>query len=251
MNNITFNSPNYPSISSSNTLNENQAPLGTLFPSYELNSAVNHYLLDPFQYNITKFDYFLPNGKPTNSEVKPDYGLVYKDIDFDKLLPAFTATSKSVNDFPAQDYHRFLANDGYFNPNEGTDNKDLWYYGATKIANENGGVAGAPLNVQEVNHIIFPEAQRGGTNTQTLAKYSWSSKFPTKDTTSWESINYTPVNNDFNCEFFNYNYGYTPSADSFKHKFNKSFDKVYSFDSNYLRNIGTIGPQEGSMPFRK
>ena len=91
-----------------NTLNPNQPPLGTLFKSYELNSAVNHYLLDPFQYSITKFDYSSPNNVPgtvngtllgskgnhTNcksldqSQVKNDHGLVYKDIEFEKLLPA-------------------------------------------------------------------------------------------------------------------------------------------------------------------
>ena len=35
----------------------NQPPLGTQFKSYELNKAVNYYVLDPFQYAITKFNY--------------------------------------------------------------------------------------------------------------------------------------------------------------------------------------------------
>jgi hypothetical protein len=42
----------------------NQQPLGTQFKSYELNKAVNYYLLDPFQYAITKFDYADPDVVP-------------------------------------------------------------------------------------------------------------------------------------------------------------------------------------------
>jgi len=244
-----LNTQNYPPVSINNTLKEDQQPLGTQFRSYELNGAINYYLLDPFQYSITKFDYNLPNGQPTSNGRVNTNGLVYRDIDFDTLLPTFTAVKKSANDVTAMDYHRFLANDGYFNTNESTNNDDLWYYGADKIAQQNNHVGGAPLNVQETNHIIFPEATRGGTNTQLLAKYSWTSKVPIRDTTSWEAINYTPVDNTQNCEFFNYNRGYTTSSDSFKNKFNNSFEKVYSFDSNYLRGIGITSPDEGSMPY--
>jgi hypothetical protein len=250
------NTQNFPPASVKNTLKEDQQPLGTQFKSYELNGAINYYLLDPFQYSITKFDYRLPDGKQTNQDssvnsgdFQNNPGLIYKNVNFDTLLPAFTATKKSVNDFPAQSYHRFLANDGYFNPQEGKNNTDLWNYGADEIMQKNNLVGGAPLNVQEVNHIIFPEPQRGGTNTQNLAKYSWTSKLPQKDTTSWESINYTPIDNNQNCSFFNFNNGYTSSSDSFKNQFNKSFDKVYSFDSNYCRDIGILGPKSGSMPF--
>jgi len=251
---IQFNSPNYSSVSVSNTLKADQPPLGSQFKSYELTGAVNHYLLDPFQYSITKFDYNLPDGRPTNSakdsipssEFKNDPGLVYHGVDFETILPAYTAVKKSVNDFSAQDYHRFLANDGYFNPEESVNNTDLWYYGT---GNPNKGPSGAGLNVQEVKHIIFPEAQRGGTDTKNLAKYSWANKNPTPDVSSWEAINYRTVNNNQNCEFFNYNNGYTTSSDSFKNNFNKSFDKAYSFDSNYCRNIGILSPTSGSMPF--
>jgi hypothetical protein len=247
MDNNFPNTQNFSPTSVQNTLKEDQQPLGTQFKSYELNGAINYYLLDPFQYSITKFDYRLPDGQYTN-ESKNNQGLIYKDVDFDTLLPRFTATKKSVNDFPAQSYHRFLANDGYFNPNEGKNNTDLWYYGADQIRQSNNLVGGAPLNVQEVNHIIFPEPQRGGTNTQNLAKYSWTSKLPQRDSTSWESINYTPVDNNQNCSFFNFNNGYTSSADSFKNKFNKSFNNVYLFDSNYCREIGILAPKSGSMP---
>ena len=248
MDSIKYNSPNYPPTNAKNTLKEDQQPLGTQFRSYELNSAINYYLLDPFQYSITKFDYNLPDGKQMKGG-QNNQGLVYRDVDFDYILPTFTGVKKSANDLTAMDYHRFLANEGYFNPQEGTNNKDLWYYGADQIMHSNKLVGGAPLNVQEVNHIIFPEAQRGGTNSKLLAKYSWTSKVPKKDTTSWESINYTPVDNNQNCEFFNYNRGYTTSSDSFKNQFNNSFEKVYSFDSDYARNIGIISPTSGSMPF--
>ena len=244
MDSINYNSPNYPPVSIQNTLKDDQQPLGTKFKSYELNGAINYYLLDPFQYSITKFDYYLPNGQETK-QPQNETGLNYRDVNFDTLLPTFTAVKKSANDVTAMDFHRFLANDGYFNPNEGTDNKDLWYYGA----NQNGLVGGAPLNVQEVPHIIFPEPTRGGTNSQLLAKYSWTSKIAPRDTTSWEAINYTPVDNTQNCEFFNYNRGYTTSSDSFKNQYNNQFDKVYSFDSNYTRGIGISPPDEGSMPY--
>ena len=252
---IKFNSPNFPKVSVKNTLDMDQPPLGTQFQSYELNSAVNHYLLDPFQYSITKFDYYLPNGKQTNNpqggissnafERPP--GLIYNGVDFEKILPSYTAVKKSVNDFPAQDYHRFLANDGYFNPNESTNNTDLWYYSA---GNPTKGPSGAGVNVQEVKHIIFPEAQRGGTDTRNLVKYSWVNKNPTPDTTSWEAINYRTVNNNQNCEFFNYNNGYTTSTDSFKNNY-RSINQAYSFDSDYCRNIGISSPTSGSMPFAK
>lgn len=242
------NQQNFPATSVKNTLKSEQKPLGTQFPSYKLNGAINHYLLDPFQYSITKFDYYLPDGKPTNEsnqstgvdsrDFENDPGLIYRQVDFDTLLPSFTAVKKSVNDFPAQDYHRFMANEGYFNPNEGKDNSDLWYYGAQRPDN----IQGAPLNVQEVNHIIFPEAQRGGTDTKNLAKYSWTSQLPKRDTTSWESINDRPIDNNQNCQFFNYNNGY-------KVEVNKTFDKVYQFDSNYTRGIGISSPDSGSMPF--
>ena len=241
-----------------NVLNPNQPPLGTLFKSYELNSAVNHYLLDPFQYSITKFNYSSPevvpgvvkgtllygNGKEcikfNSTDFKNDPGLVYKDVNFEKLLPAYTATKKSVNDFPAQSYHRFLANDGYFNYSEGCNNSDLWYYSADAEAKRNG-VAGAALNVQEVNHIIFPEPQRGGLNSSNLAKYSWENR-NNNNSESWESRSgdFPSQNNNNNCEFFNYN-THTPVP----------FNKVYSFDSNYCRSIGISSPSSGSMPFNK
>jgi hypothetical protein len=93
----------------------NEQPLGSRFKSYELNSAINYYLLDPYQYSITKFNYS-DNKEPPgpintlNPETKlssnctvtgdfsKDPGLVYKDIDFEKLIPAYTAEKKSVND---------------------------------------------------------------------------------------------------------------------------------------------------------
>jgi hypothetical protein len=242
-----YNSPNMVRGSVSNTLREDQPPLGTQFQSYELNQAINHWTLDPFQYTITKFDYHFPDPRkktegvsidPTDFKNNP--GLVYRDVNFEKLLPAYTQTKKSVNDFPAQSYHRFKANEGYFNPKESVDNSDLWYYLADKTAQTNGlGVAGAPLNVQEVPHIIFPEPQRGGTDTRNLTKYSWSN-FTEARTGSWEGENIPSVNNDQNCRFFNYNDRYTQTP----------FDKVYSFDSNYCRSIGISGPNQGSMPFK-
>jgi hypothetical protein len=224
---MPFGLPKGPNINKivSEQIDENQPPLGSQFKSYELTQAVNYYTLDPFQYNITKFDY--------NSQTNPknNTGLIYKDVDFEKLLPAFTATKKSVNDFPAQSYHRFQANEGYFNPKESTDNSDLWYYGSSNNARTNGiGIAGAALNLQEPKHIIFPEAQRGGTDSRNLTKYSWSNFTQPSD---------IKTNNENNCQFFNYNTGYTTTKQP----------SVYRFDSGYCRNIGISGPYEGSMPF--
>ena len=241
-------------------LEYNQPPLGTQFKSYELNKAINYYTLDPFQYAITKFDFANPNVVPGalenipepkindcatfgQKDYKNDPGLVYKDVNFEKLLPAYTSTLKSVNDFPAQSYHRFLANEGYFNPNESNDNTDLWYYGAASEKFSNIGLMGAPLNVQEVNHIIFPEAQRGGLNSSNLAKYSYSNTPAPKQNISWEARNKYPINNNKNCEFFNYNNTYSNNFDG------RPINNVYSFDSDYCRYIGISSPTSGSMPF--
>ena len=214
---------------------ENQPPLGTQFKSYELAAASNFWTLDPYQYSITKFKYTLPSGIESSGI---NEGLIYKNVDLDKLLPAYTATKKSVNDFPAQSYHRFEANEGYFNPQESISNKDLWYYGAG-----NPGFGGAPLNVQEINHIVFPESQRGGLDSRNLSKYSSCSSNIIQQSDSWGGQNFKPVNNDKNCAFFSYNSGYTNPR-------NTDFNKVYSFDSDYCRNIGISGKNEGSMPFK-
>ena len=237
-------------------------PLGLQFKSYELNSAINYYLLNPYQYAITKFDYSDPVVVPgaIKEEIKPRQihtpdpnGLIYKGVDFETLLPAYTACKKSENDFPAQSYHRFLANEGYFNPNESIDNSDLWYYGATR----NGNITGATLNVQEVNHIIFPEVQRGGLNSTNLVKYSWENSSKFTDKTSWEAQNEIPVDNNTNCQFFNYNNTYSlPAKEYPTYSFGivnnhntTPFNKVYSFDSDYTRSIGISSPTSGSMPF--
>ena len=239
---INYSSPNYQNGTVSEQLNPNQQPLGTQFKSYELNQASNYWTLDPFQYNITKFDYNFPDKRQSKKENFTE-GLVYKDVNFEKLLSNYTSVKKSVNDFPAQSYHRFEANDGYFNPQESVNNSDLWYYGSDRVALENGlGVGGAPLNVQEVNHIIFPESQRGGTDSRNLTKYSWSNTIA-KDTTSWEHKNDFSINNNQNCQFFNYNNGYNIDIN------NQPFDRVYKFDSGYCRSIGINSPYTGSMPF--
>ncbi len=226
-------------------LKEEQPPLGTQFKSYNLNQAINYYTLDPFQYSITKFKYTVPgkNEAKKFSKYTNNPGLIYKGSDFEKLLPSFTQTKKSVNDFPAQSYHRFTANEGYFNPDESNNNSDLWFYGASQLAKVNGlNIAGPALNVQEVNHIIFPEAQRGGLNTQTLSKYS-STNYIQPKSDSWESQNLINISNDTNCRFFDYNSGYTTDRTK------QPFEDVYRYDSDYCRSIGISGPYEGSMPF--
>jgi hypothetical protein len=240
--NSNYNSPNMRRGTVAGELQMEQPPLGTKFNSYELNQAVNYYTLDPFQYNITRFVYDVP-GKNVSDQTsyKNDSGLVYKNVEFEKLLPTFTQEKKSVNDFPAQSYHRFEANDGYFNPGESVNNTDLWFYGASRLANQTGlGIAGAALNVQEIDHIIFPEAQRGGVDTKNLVKYS-STNYEPKDNYTWESEN--KINRADNCREFDYNTGYTINRDE------QPFRRVYNYDSRYCRSIGISGPYEGSMPF--
>ena len=247
----SFDSPNIVKRTVKSELQQNQQPLGSQFKSYELNAASNYWTLDPFQYSITKFKYNIPGetknpaeglNKVTNYDFQNDPGLIYKGVDFEKLLPAYTSTKKSVNDFPSQSYHRFEANDGYFNPYESLDNKDLWYYGADNIAKRNNiGLAGAPLNVQEIKHIVFPEPQRGGLDSRNLTKYSSSNIIQRGDKVSWGAQNFTPVNNDKNCAFFDYNSTYSKPRVP-------DVNKAYSFDSDYCRSIGISGKYEGSMP---
>lgn len=220
------------------------SPLGTQFKSYELTSASNYWTLDPCQYNITKIEYKLPNGvstsKKDNKLLDKPGSLIYKDVNFDKLLPVYTSEKRSVNDFTAQSYPRFEANDGYFNP---ANSKDLWYYGASEISKSNGlNLSGKALNVQDDKHIIFPEPQRGGLNTQAMAKYSWSQTYDKKklgDNLSWESYNSKYIDNGNNCNNFKYN----------NKNRGDNFNQVYSFDSDYCRNIGISGPKEGTMPY--
>ena len=253
-----YNSPNMPVLRPNRVtdqLQPNQQPLGSQFKSYQLNQAVNYYLLDPFQYSVTKFDYKLPCGEQSSSQssggidssdFKNDPGLIYKNVDFEKILPTFTAEKKSAKDLRAGDYHRFEANEGYFNPKEAVNNTDLWYYGANDIARKSPfQIAGKPLNVQEVQHIIFPEPERGGLNTQLLTRYSWSpsySKISEGDDMSWESKNDKNINNNTNCQFFNYNSRYLNAFDN-------SLENVYKFDSNYCRDIGISSRSQGVMPY--
>ena len=201
---------------------EDNVPLGTNFESYNLTKAINHWTLDPYQYQITKFDF---NGK---KQQPVEGGLKYQNTNFEKLLPRYTSVSRSANDLRAQDYHRFQANEGYFDQSEST--RELWYDGADR----NNGVA---LNVQEPNHIIFPEPQRGGLGSRNLVKYSWTSTQPLKTDLSWETTNQrNPFQPD--CQVFNFN-----------SRKDVDFNKVYSFDSTYCRNIGISGKNEGTMPF--
>ena len=235
-----------------------QNPLGSQFKSYELNKAINYYLLDPYQYAITKFDYANPkvvpgtdSGISNNNTLKniPDpKGLIYKGINIENFLPAYTSSKKSENDYTAGSYHRFEANDGYFNPLESKDNTDLWYYGASDIARNNNGTSGAVLNVQEVNHIIFPEVQRGGLNSTNLVKYSWNNTREYKNKESWEAQSFNQIHpngidNNQNCQFFNYNNYYSNDKNAVP------VDKVYSFDSEYTRKIGISSPTSGTMPY--
>ena len=97
------------------------------------------------------------------------------------------------------------------------------------------------MNVQEPNHIILSEVQRGGLNTSNLAKYSTVTQQKRIDKTSWSSENFVSIDNDENCKFFDYNSrysGYTPTL-----------DKAYFFDSGYTRKIGITASQSGSTPF--
>jgi len=170
----------------------------TPFNKFTLGEAPVNWILDPVQYQI----------KPIN------YKSVTNDTFEHTGISEYTKTKKSVNDIRAQDYHRFQANEGFFNPKQ---SKDLWYY------DSKGGPA---LNVQEYQHIILPESQRGGLNTSQLVKHSW--------------------NEPGRCQQFNYNTrnNYIPGPG-----LQDSIGNIYQFDSNYLRSIKTISQREGSMPY--
>jgi len=180
-----------------------ESPIGSQYNGYSLNKAPVNWILDPVQYQVKEINY--SGNKPSN------YQFEHTGI------PEYTTVKRSVNDLTTQSYRRFQANTGDFNPNEAKDNSDLWYYST------NGG---ASLNVQEYQHIIFPESQRGGLNTKNMVKYSW---------------------NDSNkCQLFNYNSknNLVPGPG-----LGDSVNNIYSFDSNYVRNVLSSNPREGSMPY--
>jgi len=136
----------------------NNNPLGTQFNSYELNTAINYYLLSPYQYSLNKPLYFTQTGTALDGVT---YGMQYSSTYYDVLLPTDTGAKKSVNDYPSQSYNRFQSGDGEFS----TTNDKLWY----KEGSINGGVG---LNPQETEHIILTENNRGGLNTSQFIKYS-------------------------------------------------------------------------------
>jgi hypothetical protein len=172
------------------------------FNKYTLGESPVNWVLDSVQYQVKPINYSVP----TDNERFEHTG-----------ISEYTKTKKSINDLRAQDYHRFQSNEGFFNAREPTDKSDLWYYRST------GGPA---LNVQEYQHIILPESQRGGLNTNQMIKQSW--------------------NEPGRCNQFDYNTrnNYNPGAG-----LPDSIGSVYQFDSNYLRSIKTISPREGSMPY--
>jgi hypothetical protein len=176
-----------------------EQPVGTLYPSYANTKAINEWTLDPMQYSITDFNFGSNNGGISN--------LVYKnEPNFNNLNNIYDLDKRSSKDISALSYSRFLSgNNGDFNPKETTDNnKGLWYY-----SGNNGNVRGADLSVQEPNHIILYESQRGGLNTSNLLKYS--------------------SNKSEYCTLFDYNQRYYPN--------NQEFSQ-YTFDPDYCKKIG-------------
>lgn len=202
----------------SSLLNDD-VPLGMKYynNSTHITEAINDYLLSPYQYSITRFDFdgnnkhIIDNGLKYNTN--GTNGLNY-------LRATNTKVNRSENDFSAQSYDRFESDDGEFNPLQTTlNNKDLWNNGANLIKRD-FGLGGADLTPQVTEHIIFPEVQRGGLNSTSLAKYSWNNEL---------------INNDENCKFFDYKYS--------------NSRKVVFHDSDYVRKIGISRPDSGSMPF--
>jgi hypothetical protein len=203
-------------------------PLGIKYYSTtELTKATNAWILDPYQYKITQFDFKIPGKELSLKDHTQDPGLNY-NITGD-LRCTNTAVKRSEKDITALSYHQFLSNDGYFNPQQDVfHDSELWYYGASDIRNKTG-IAGPQLTPQRLEHIIFPEAQRGGLNTTILSKYSTVNKPEVISKISWENQNAKVVNNDV-CRFF---------------KFPRQERSVYDFDSNLIRSMD-IG--DGTMP---
>jgi hypothetical protein len=162
------------------------------------------------QYSITKFNF--KSNKINDSGIS---GLVYKDVDFLILPETYDLDKRSSKDISALSYSRFLSGNGEFNPEQTTDNnKDLWYSTA---------IDGPKLTVQEPNHIILTESQRGGLNTSNLVKYS--------------------LLKPEECVNFNYNQRY---HDLSPEQTTPESWNPYIFDSEYCKKIG-ISPKNKIM----
>jgi len=183
------------------------------YSKFALNQSTNKWILDPVQYQIGHINF-------NNGQNFAEGNRVSENEPFEHtMIPEYTKVRKSTNDFRSQSYRRFEANNGNFNPNEATDNTDLWYYGG-----DLGG--GKAHNLQEYQHIILPEVQRGGLNTTNMVKYSW--------------------NDSDKCKIFNYN---VKNNEVPGPGLGDSVNNIYSFDSGYTRSIGIQNQREGSMPY--
>lgn len=104
------------------------------------------------------------------------------------LLPVYSRTLRSANDFSGLSFGRFESGDGYFVPGQTTLTSQVW----------------AKTDVQQPRHVILPEAQRGGLHSRQLVKESWN----------------TPNCRDFS---FNARYGLGPRSFNDVYKYNSDY----------------------------
>ena len=137
--------------------------------------AVNDYVQDPIRNpyvntltNLDTLPYPATKGTPqppTELSAEQDESNVrwplQKFLDTgNTMLPYYTRTLRSANDFSGESFGRFESGDGFFNPQQTSQNASdrLW----------------APLDVQQTRRIIQSESQRGGLHTQQMIKESWN-----------------------------------------------------------------------------
>ena len=93
------NKQNFPPTSVQNTLKEDQQPLGTQFKSYELNGAINYYLLDPFQSGDGKFEEW---SGSENMSVLLAFTTEDCSISSDESVVCQASTNNEANNFSRQ-----------------------------------------------------------------------------------------------------------------------------------------------------
>ena len=117
--------------------------------------------LDTLPYPYTKGDIVEVSKLTQQQEDDNKRWPLQKFLDTGKsMIPYYTRTTKSANDFSGESFGRFESGKGFFNPGQTSMNSagELW----------------APLDVQQPRRIIQSESQRGGLHTQQMIKESWN-----------------------------------------------------------------------------
>ena len=142
----------------------------SIYTQWQTNpTAVNDYIQNPIRNpniqimsNDEKAPWPSTKGKNSITQLSPQQKKdnerwpLSKYLDTGKsLLPVYSRTSRSANDFSGLSFGRFQQDGGFFNP-DGI--PQVW----------------APTDVQQVRHIIQAESQRGGLHSRQMVKESWN-----------------------------------------------------------------------------